>query len=201
MLKINEKSDLRAKKLSLLFSFILLIAFLAIPILMNISLANKIEGLLTVSPLILAYMATLFSKRKLLDNPASNLSQQDEFSRDLLIISYSYLLATLVSLIFNYTNSDVKGCWPVIIYISWVYGLIFAFVYSLLCKLLLTNHKRYTNIFAILTFTLFAFISFYPRYLSFLYIESIETIWLLFGALTLVHFLIGSIYSFIKGSK
>ena len=72
--------------------------------------------------------------------PEGCLKKIEVFNRDLFILSFSFLLACLISLLFAYNNSDAKGWWPFIIYFITLYGLFYSFIFSIIA-LLIKNHK------------------------------------------------------------
>lgn len=77
---------------------------------------------------------------------------------DFFLISYSFISGDLIALIAQYNNSDALGWWPVGVVIVSVFGLLFAFIYSLIA-MLLNSHRKYTGLFFIMIIVFFMFIS------------------------------------------
>lgn len=88
----------------------------------NISL----EGFFQTLPLIIIAVYYCEKLAPLISQPEYNLKKSELFTRDLFILSFSFLLACLFSLVLSYNNSDVKGWWPVIVYFIALYGLLFS---------------------------------------------------------------------------
>ena len=124
--------------------------------------------------------------------PELNLKNAELFNRDFFILSFSFLLACLISLIFAYDNSDAKGWWVLIIYFITLYGLFFSLVFSVIA-LLIKNHKIYTMIFSFSIIALVSFGGFFPQDISLPLIGSIDTFFIVTGSLLIIHclFVIG----------
>lgn len=121
-------------------------------------------------------------------HPEFNLKKTELFKRDLFILSFSFLLACLISLMFSYNNSDAKGWWPLIICFTTLYGLAFSFVFSIIA-LLIKNHKTYTIIFSFLIMVLVSLGSFFPHYTPLPLLGHVDTFFAVTCLLLIVHFL------------
>ena len=124
-----------------------------------------LEGFFMVLPLI--FGAVLWSEQTASLKNTKDLDQNknEAFIWDLFTITFSFILGGLISLLFEYNNTDARGWWPLIIFFISFCGLVFSSIYSLL-SLLLPYHKRYTMVFACLIITILSLSKFFPRYLS-----------------------------------
>lgn len=136
----------------------------------------------------LIVLGIYFSERlsNFINQPESKFKNNQLFIRDLLILSFSFLLGCLVSLIFSYNISDVKGWWSLIIYFITIYGVLFSTVFSII-GLLIKNHKKYTLIFAFIIFTLVSVGGFFPSYIFVPYLGNIETFYVATSSLLIFH--------------
>lgn len=132
-----------------------------------------------------------------INQPDRNLKKTEILNRDLFILSFSFLLACLISLLFAYDNSDAKGWWVLIIYFITLYGLFFSLIFSVIA-LLIENHKIYTMIFSSLIIALVSLGNFFPHYTSLPLIGSIDTFFVITGSLLIVHFLFSIGYKIVR---
>lgn len=111
----------------------------------------------------------------------------ERFRLDFFLISYSFIFGDLISLIFQYNNSDALGWWPIGNCIVSAFGLIFAFIFSLIA-MLLNNHRKYTALYSIIIITSLIIISFmmYLDPLS-VYAQS-KAFYMIFFMLLALHF-------------
>ena len=84
------------------------------------------------------------------------------FNYDMFIIAYSYLLAVIISSMFEINNVDVKGWWPIIIIIETIYAIVGGFIFALFSQLLPKDHQSYTHKFALALFFGYLLISGVP---------------------------------------
>lgn len=101
-------------------------------------------------------------------------------------LTFSFLLACLLSLILAYNNSDAKAWWTLIIYIYTLYGFIFSVAFSA-TALLIKNHKIYTMIFSLLIMLLVSLGQFFPHYIPLPLIGSIDTFFVVTISLLIIH--------------
>ncbi|MDP3705725.1 MAG: hypothetical protein Q8R24_07420 [Legionellaceae bacterium] len=118
--------------------------------------------------------------------PECTLKKIALFNRDLLILSFSFLLACLVSLMFSLNNSDVKGWWPLIICFTTLYSLAFSFIFSIIA-LLIKNHRTYTMIFSFLIMVLMSLGSFLPHYTLLPLLGSVDIFFVGTSSLLIIH--------------
>ncbi|KTC88212.1 MULTISPECIES: hypothetical protein [Legionella] len=181
------------------YSWSILISFICATFAMHYHTANiSFAGLLQTLPLII--IAVYYSEKlaPLISQPEHNLKKSKLFTRDLFILSFSFLSACLLSLIFSYNNSDTRGWWPLIIYFITLYGLLFSLFFSVIA-LLIKNHKTYTIIFALAIIVLVSMGQCFPSYTFIPMLGDIETFYVVTCSLLILHclFIIG--YKTIKG--
>ena len=121
--------------------------------------------------------------------PECILKNIEIFHRDLFILSFSFFLGCLLSLVFAYNNSDAKGWWPFIIYFITLYGLFFAVIFSG-TVLLIKNHKIYTIIFSFLILTLVSCGNFFLHHIPLPLLGRVDTFFVITGSLLIVHCLL-----------
>ena len=122
------------------------------------------QGFFQTLPLIILAVYWCEKSVHYIKQPESGLKKIELFNRDLFILSFSFLLACLISLLFAYNNSDAKGWWPLIIYFVTLYGLLYSFAFSIIA-LLIKNHKIYIIAFSFLIILLISLGRFFPQYL------------------------------------
>lgn len=153
------------------YSWLLIITFIGVIFSMEYPFFdhhNPFEGLFLSLPVII--FALYWSQK------AGYLSQCDEgkitkkmaFFRDVYVISYSFVLAILLSLLFAHSNADARGWWPFIVGWLAICGFLFATIFSYIA-MLLDKHKSYTGIFAVGIVLSFSFMNFFPGYITILY--------------------------------
>lgn len=125
------------------------------------------------------------------------LTKQESFNRDLFMINYSFLLAGLLSLLFQYSNSDARGWWPLFLYFNSLEGFIFSLLFSLIA-LMLPPHKNYTITFTSVIMLFITFSKFWPYTISFLFIEKIEFYYAVIFSLFIIHVLSVFVYKSYK---
>jgi hypothetical protein len=74
----------------------------------NISFA----GIFQTLPLIIIAVYYAEKLAHLISQSEHSLKKSRLFTRDVFILSFSFLFACLLSLIFSYNNSDARGWWP-----------------------------------------------------------------------------------------
>ncbi|MFI4955233.1 MAG: hypothetical protein ACHP9Y_04905 [Gammaproteobacteria bacterium] len=108
------------------YSWSILIAFICATIAMLYGTANNsLQDFFQALPLIVISIYYCEKLAPLLDQPEHNLKKSKLFIRDSFILTFGFLLASLISLIFAYNNSDAKAWWSLIIYLYTLYGLFF----------------------------------------------------------------------------
>lgn len=175
----------RIKRLSG-FSWVIISAFICASFAMQYHTNSSLYEFFNALPLILAAVYWCEKSAYLINLPECELKKESLFNRDLLILSFSFLLGCLISLCFAYNNSDAKGWWVFIIYFMTVYGLIFSSVFSIFA-LLIKNHKIYTFIFSFLVIGPISLGNFLPRYVTLPLIGNTETFYVLTCSLLIAH--------------
>ncbi|MGC1181966.1 hypothetical protein [Legionella sp.] len=94
------------------------------------------------------------------------------FYIDTFIINYSLILALVTSLVFQRSNVDARGWWPVAIIFGELFALLLGVVFALLALMLNKHHARYTNGFAIAIFVGYVIFSLLPW--RFVYLGSMD---------------------------
>lgn len=104
------------------------------------------EDLSLTSLLIISFI--LWSERTyfLINKTECTFKKWDSFKIDLFLISFSFLSGELLSFLFQFNNSDIKGWWALALSFITAYGILFAFIYSLFAQLL-KIHRKYTHAF------------------------------------------------------
>lgn len=169
------------------YSCLLLITFIFAVFAMSYQTANtSFDGFIQTLPLIIIFVFWSEKSAQLIKQTESNLKKVQLFNRDMFILSFSFLLGFLISLLFAYDNSDVKGWWVLIIYFISLYGLIFSLIFSAIA-LLIKNHKAYTLVFSLLIIGLVSLGTFFPRYTFIPLLGYIDTFYAITGALLILH--------------
>lgn len=180
------------------YSWSILIAFICATFAMLYRTANiSFEGFFQTLPLIIIAVYYCEKLAPLINQPEHNLKKSELFTRDLFILSFSFLLACLLSLIFSYNNSDVKGWWPLIVYFITVYGLFFSVFFSA-AALLIKNHKIYTIVFSFLIIVIISMGKFFPPYTFIPLLGNIDTFYAITCSLLIFHCLFVINYKIIR---
>lgn len=169
------------------YSWLLIIAFIFAVFAMSYQTVNtSFDGFIQTLPLIIIFIFWSEKSAQLIKQTESNLKKAQLFNRDTFILSFSFLLGCLISLLFAYDNSDAKGWWVLIIYFISLYGLIFSLIFSGIA-LLIKNHKAYTLVFSLLIIGLVSAGKFFPRYTFIPLLGYIDTFYVMTSALLIIH--------------
>ncbi len=180
------------------YSWSIVVAFICATFAMEYHTANiSFMDFFGTLPLIITFVFWCENSTDLIKQPESNLKKTEIFNRDLFILSFSFLLAGLISLVLAFDNSDAKGWWILIIYFITLYGLFFSLIFSVLA-LLIKNHKIYMMLFSFLIITLVSFGNFFPSYTSLPLIGSIDTFFVITGSLLILHCLFAIGYKVVR---
>jgi len=194
---MREPHQINVKKLSG-YSWFLIIAFICTTLAMQYHTARiSFEGFLQTLPLIAVVVYWCEKSVSLMALPEFKLKKIELFRRDLFILTFSFLLGCLISLILSYDNSDAKGWWPLIVCFFTLYGLVFSAIFSTIAQLI-KNHKTYTMIFSLLVITLVSSGNFFPRYILVPYLGSIDTFYLMTCSLMIIHLLFAVTHKIIR---
>lgn len=185
---MGQPNKIRLRRLNG-YSWSTIIAFICATFAMQYHTASfSFSDFFQTLPLIIVAIYWCEKSAYFIKQPEHSLKTIELFNRDLFILSFSFLLGCLVSLLFAYNNSDAKGWWSLIIYFITLYGLVFSVLFSTIV-LLIKNHKTYTMIFSFLIIVLVSFGNFFPHYTSVPLLGNIDTFYVITGALLMAHFL------------
>lgn len=169
------------------YSWLLLITFIFAVFAMSYQTTNtSFDGFIQTLPLIIIFVFWSEKSAQLIKQTESNLKKAQLFNRDTFILSFSFLLGCLISLLFAYDNSDAKGWWVLIIYFISLYGLIFSLIFSGMA-LLIKNHKTYILIFSLLIIGLISGEKFFPYYTFIPLLGYIDTFYAITSILLIIH--------------
>ena len=168
------------------FSWAIISAFICSSFAMQYHTNDSFYEFFNILPLLLGAVYWCEKSAYLINLPECELKKKSLFNRDLLILSFSFLLGCQISLCFAYNNSDAKGWWVFIIYFMTVYGLIFSSVFSIFA-MLIKNHKFYTLIFLFLVIGLISLGNFLPHYMTLPLIGNTETFYVVTCSLLIAH--------------
>ena len=84
------------------------------------------------------------------------------FYTDTFIINYSLIFALVTSLVFQRSNVDARGWWPVAIIFGELCAILLGLVFAMLALMLNKQHNRYTNGFAVAVFVGYIIFSLLP---------------------------------------
>ena len=169
------------------YSWLILITFIFAVIAMSYQTTNIFfNGFIQTLPLIIFFVFWSEKSAQLIKQTDSNLKKAQLFNRDTFILSFSFLLGCLISLLFTYDNSDAKGWWVLIIYFISLYGLIFSLIISGIA-LLIKNHKAYILVFSFLIIGLESLAKFFPRYMFIPLLGYIDTFYAITSTLLIIH--------------
>jgi hypothetical protein len=149
----------------------------------------SLESIYLSLPLIAFFIFWSERTTLLIQKSEGSITKKDRFNRDLFLISYSFITGNLLSLFFQYNNSDALGWWPLVIYIIAAFGVLFAIIFSLIA-MLLNSHKQYTVIFSIILILTLLFTSFMRHLDPFSFFAKTETFYNIYLLLLGLHLLL-----------
>jgi hypothetical protein len=171
------------------YSWSLIIAFIGVSFAMeHHSHSVPFEGFFMSLPLVSIVVYWSQKVAPLIYYEDDQLSKQSIFSRDLFLMNFGFILSCMISLLTQYDNSDARGWWPFILIIMSLYGLIFAFAFSLIA-LLLENHKTYLMVFSFITLVIFSLSKFWPYFISVPFIGEIHSYSVIIYSMIICHLL------------
>lgn len=169
------------------YSWSILIAFICAIFAMHYHIANiSFAEFFHTLPLIIIAVYCCEKLAPLVNQPEQSLRKPKLFTRDLFLLSFSFLFACLLSLVFSYNNSDVRGWWSLIIYFITIYGFLFSICFSAIA-LLIKNHKAYTITFSFIIIALVSMGQLLPRYTFIPLVGNIETFYVTTCSLLIFH--------------
>lgn len=133
---------------------------------------------------------SLVSLFLLLSQAFQNKCSKSSFCYDFLSVSYGFLLALIVSLLFKSQNTDVRSWWPILIILGIVYANIMGLIYSLIALFLTRPHIWYTNIFAVVLFLGYLIQNWLPFYVDVKGLGLFNLFYLFISLILLMHLLV-----------
>ncbi|MGC1181354.1 MAG: hypothetical protein WA877_00195 [Legionella sp.] len=121
-------------------------------------LLNAFAGVITVLDILITFpliwSISVWSNKSshlifIKDTPEKQ-NKKDEFWWDLFFIFYGFIISVLISFVIQYSNVDLRGWWPFVLYYLSFIGAIYALIYAFFA-ILLKEHKKYTFLFFFLT--------------------------------------------------
>lgn len=142
------------------------------------------EGLIGLPVIGIGILFTFLAK-KLTKNERQ--SKRDVFRQDLYAIIIAFIIGSLLLIILNYDNSDMKAWWGLWLYFMMFFGLIFSFIYALIKTTLKITSHAYTVIYSYLIIGMFILLQFLPMRINVLSLGNIELFYLLTVILIFTH--------------
>lgn len=175
-----------------IYSWILFIIYVTVVTVMEyFSHTFSVENIYISLPLIAMFI--IWSEKITL---VIHITDKEVFNRDFFLISYSFISGNLISLLFQYNNSDTLGWWPLGIYIISVFGVVFAWLFSLIA-MMLKNHKKYTLIFSMVLISVLIFISFMMHLEPLSIYAKYETFYIIFSIIISIHLVLCLGYKYV----
>ena len=173
------------------YAVVLLIAYISIGVLFAMQYGTakfSLQDFALVSPLIAGMV--LFSGRLKQAKRQGIELRFDEYllERDVFLISYSFLLSSLILLMTQYESSDARTWWGIVVYFETGIGIIFSLFFAYFNQLS-RYHKTYTNIFFMLVIAVFSPSKLWPDYIHIKFIGRIDFYWILLFCLGVLHLL------------
>jgi membrane-associated HD superfamily phosphohydrolase len=148
----------------------------------------SLGGFFLVSPLI---GLAIFCSGKIMylqEHNNNYVTRDNEFKRDVFLISYSFLIASLISLLPEYDNSDARTWWSISVYYVSLIGVIFSLFFAYFNRFL-RIHKIYTNIFSLIIIIMLSLPKLFPLYVSVIFLGEISFFWIILFTLGFLHLL------------
>ncbi|CAM2730850.1 hypothetical protein [Legionella worsleiensis] len=193
----TSKKSNRFKNLNK-YSWLLILIFIFAVLAMSYKTANiSLDGLMQTIPLIVVFVFWCEKSAQRLKRTENNLKKAQLFHRDTFILSFSFLLGCLISLLFAYDNSDAKGWWVFIIYFISLYGLIFSLIFSGIA-LLIKNHNAYILVYSFLIIGFVSLGQFFPHDTFIPLLGYTDTFYAITGTILIIHCLFTLYYKVIS---
>lgn len=176
------------KKLLNPYSVLLVVVFVCTSASMQYHISQfSVGGVFLVLPLIV--LAILGSGKIMqLKESHHEITLENDFYRDIFLISYSFLIASLISLLPEYDNSEAREWWGISVYYVSLIGIMFSWFFAYFNRVL-RGHKIYTNIFSLVVFIAFSLPKFWPAYVPVIFIGEISFFWFMIFFLCVLHLL------------
>ena len=172
------------------YSWALFIIYLTVLTTMEyFSYKFSLESICFSLPVITAFIFWSERTTLIIQKHDGSITKISEFNRDLFLISFSFISGNLLSLLFQYNNSDTLGWWPLAIYFVSAFGILFAIAFSLIA-MMLNNHKKYTLIYSLVLIFTLMFISLMMHLDPLSTVAKSETFYIIFLILIGIHLLL-----------
>lgn len=173
-----------------IYSWVIFIIYLTVVTTMEyFSYKFSLESIYFSLPLIVAFIFWSERTAVVIQRNDGSITKTEGFNQDLFLISFSFISGNLLSLLFQYNNSDTIGWWPLAIYFISAFGILFAIIFSLIA-LMLNNHKKYTLIYSLVLIINLMFISFMMHVDPLSIFAKSNTFYIIFLLLIGVHLLL-----------
>lgn len=173
-----------------IYSQVLVIIYLTVLTTMEyFSYRFSFESIYVGFPLIASFIYWSDRMGLVIDKPDGSLTKGERFNLDLFLISFTFISGYLLSLLFQYNNSDTLGWWPIAIYFIAAFGILFAFIFSI-TAMILNNHIKYTLFYSATLVITLMFISFMTYLNPVSFFAKNETFYIIFLVLIGIHLLI-----------
>ena len=132
------------------YSWILFLTYISVIFTMQYqATSGSWESIYMTSPLIVSFIFWSEKINFLIQKSSITLEKSDSFRVDFFLISFSFLLGELLSFLFQFNNTDLRGWWGLALSFVTAYGILFSLIYSLFARLI-DNHRKYTYIFSLM---------------------------------------------------
>lgn len=148
---------------------------------------NQYEAFLLSLPLILFLVLLSENASHLMRFKTAELTQSDLFKREASTIIFGFIVGGLTSVIFGYNNSDLRGWWPIYLYIICLYGGIFSILYSIISYLFAMHNLKYNFVFALIIVMSFLSLPFLPLAIYVNKIGKVDILIMLLAGLSVCH--------------
>ena len=156
----------------------------------------SLGGFLLVSPLIGLAIFCSGKVTPLKGDGKNTITRENEFQRDVFLISYSFLIASLISLLPEYDNNEARAWWAISVYYVSLIGILFSWFFAYF-NCFSRCHKIYTNIFSLIIIITFSLPKLWPLYISVIFFGEVSFFWFVMFALVFLHLLCFVLYTII----
>jgi hypothetical protein len=130
----------------------------------------------------------------------TSLLQKNQFIWIFNILCISFYFGGLFNLIVDYTNTDLRGWWPLYLYAIFFIGLIFSLIYTLISYCFNLINRNYTYFFSSIIILILMFQKFFPVYVDIPLNINTYVLNLVFFSLIILHLVTACIIKFFKNT-
>lgn len=151
-----------------------------------------LEQIGLIFPLIIfiVYLSETLKKNKFRSNSI--------FQRIFCSVILVFFISALLGFINDHANSDLKAWWPLSLYITFFYSVIFSSIYSVSLLIFHFNQKEYNFTIYLIILIIFLSLKFLPSSINLLFVNNFDTLTFLLLILLIVHLMFMIIYKLIK---